>query len=217
MNCKDETNTGTLYKCGRCNEVMYCSKECEQLHLVKHETQCKLFAESQSEGKKFLKDSEDGKIIRDNQEPKILLTNTAKPCIVWNAPEFPNRLLFSNTPSFEEPDEETKALMKAYGIDCEVDKSPLDMTDEILYPYESLLIIKRRDCFGYCYYDVPMDPIYFVVHASDKEKGITYGDFYGKINDKDSPAAQALYECDHSFLEQLEWKKPACYEACFGS
>ncbi len=149
----------------------------------------------------------------------MLLTNTVKEHIVWNAPEYPNnRLVFSNSsPSFEESDEETKAVMQAYGLDCEVDTSPIDMTDEVLYPYESLLIMKKRDCFRMCYSDVPMEDIYFVVHASDKRRGVTYGDFYGQINNEASPAAQALWECDHRFLEGLKWKKPGCYEACFES
>lgn len=85
--------------------------------------------------------------------------------------------------------------------------------DEVVYPYENVVLSKTRECYCYTMGGGKQKPATLVVKASDA-KAVTRGDLVTALR---GPGGRAFFECNHAFLEDIVWKKPGHYEAHFGS
>ena len=94
------------------------------------------------------------------------------------------------------------------------DLSALDITDEVVYKYESFCLTKSRQCACYSMGHNSLHDAALVIHASDKSKGVTCGDFWRQMRGK---MGERFWECDHVFLERVKLAKPGVYEGWFGS
>ena len=59
----------TLYKCGACENITYCSKECQKKDWRRHKPQCKKAAASKADYKKAAASKADYKSLKNKQQP----------------------------------------------------------------------------------------------------------------------------------------------------
>lgn len=173
-----------------------CSKECQRAHYPKHKRDCKMNSLFQY---KEIHDLNLTKKDRPDEPQEIEILTLCE----WSPEKHAGRAI-----SWVGEDGKHNGYKKS--PDCVA----LDVTDEVVYKHESFCFTKTRSCRCYLLGRNSLHDAALVIRASDKEKGITVGDFWGQLKGK---WGDRFWECDHTFLESVKWVKPGVYEGWFGS
>ena len=91
-----------------------------------------------------------------------------------------------------------------HGCKCPEDNfAALDVTEKVVYEHASFCLTKTRQCRCYVFGQNSLHDAALVIHASDKSKGVTVGDFWSQMKGN---KGSRFWECDHVYLEQVKWE-----------
>jgi hypothetical protein len=175
-----------------------CSEECQRAHYPnKHKNECKTNSLWQ------YKVIYDLNLTKDDRpdEPKQLDILTM---CEWSPEGYPGRAI-------------TWIDSKGNHHGCkwpEGNFTALDVTEKVVYEYAYFCLTKTRQCSCYVMGQNSLHDAALVIHASDKSKGVTVGDFWSQMKGNEG---SRFWECDHVFLEEVKLEKPGFYTGWFGS
>lgn len=174
-----------------------CSAEHQRAHYPEHKDDCKKNSLLQY---KEIHDLNLTKKERPNEPKEMELLTLCR----WSPDESPGRAIIS-----------VDAQGNRHGYWEDGDGfTALDVTDEVVYKYESFCFTKSRGCRCYLMGQNSLHDAALVIRASDKTKGVTVGDFWSQAKGK---WGERFWECDHVFLERVKLTKPGVYAGEFGS